>query len=89
MADQPGAVSVGPRSFLAVFSVAWALVVVWLALSMPPEQRLLSAGPVAVVGAVIGALGYLSMVKRRAVRARQDSIQKMLKLRRQERETKK
>lgn len=87
MAGQPGAGSLGPRFFIAVFSVTWAIVVLWLALSAPPDGRLLSAGPVAVVGVVIGALGYLSMIKRRAVRARQASIQKMLELRRQEKGT--
>jgi hypothetical protein len=85
MPDDSGGSVLVPRVFIGIFAVVWALVVVILVMGLPPDQRLLSAGPLAVVGAVIGALGYMSMVKRRAVRDRQKAMERMLEQRRRER----
>jgi flagellar basal body-associated protein FliL len=80
-----------PLMFVVIFAIAWALVMLWFVssegMSSPSssaQQRLPAAAPLAVVGAVICALGYLSMVKRRAMRRSQSSLNRLLEQRRQE-----
>jgi uncharacterized membrane-anchored protein len=91
MTEQPQRPDRVPQWFIIIFAVAWSLVVLWLVSfsgnSSPPmssQQRLVAAAPLAVVGAVICALGYLSMVKRRAMRRSQSSLNRLLERRRQE-----
>jgi hypothetical protein len=91
MTEQPQKPDRIPLLFIAIFSVAWALVVLWFVSSndmspvaSSPEQRLLAAAPLAVVGAIICALGYLSMLKRRGLRRNRSSLEKLLEQRRQE-----
>ena len=77
----------GPLAFIAAFAVVWTLVVAAVTSTMPSgpwEGRLLAVAPLGVVGAVICALGYLSLMKRRAIRRHQSSLQKMLEERRRE-----
>jgi len=91
MTEQPRKTDRIPMMFVAIFATAWALVVILFVLSdngspasFSPQQRLWAAAPLAVVGAVICALGYLSMVKRRAMRRSRSSLDRLLEQRRQE-----
>jgi hypothetical protein len=76
-----------PLAFIAAFAAVWTLVVAWVGATTPSgpwEGRFLAIAPLAVVGAVICALGYLSLIKRRAIRNHQSSLKKILEERRRE-----
>jgi len=79
-----------PILFIVVFAIAWSALVFWYvafagAQSMPstPQQRLWAAPPLVVVGAVICALGYMSLLKRRAMRGTRQSLDRLLEQSRQ------
>ena len=91
MTEKPQRPDRVPLMFLVIFAIAWALVVLWFAgpagMSSPsssPQQRILAVAPLAVVGAVICTLGYMSMVKRRAMHRSRSSLNRLLEQRRQE-----
>lgn len=64
---------------------AWTVMVIVLTASVPPAQRVLLAGSLLAVGGLICGMGYLSTLRRRALRQRQDSLRRMLERRRRER----
>jgi hypothetical protein len=70
---------------LAAGYVAWVLIVLTITSSVQPAQRVLVAGPLLAIGALITGMGYLSLIRRRALRVRQSSLERMLELRRRER----
>jgi NADH:ubiquinone oxidoreductase subunit K len=79
-----------PFFIIAVFAVGWSVVVALFVAygggstgGSTPGGRLWTAAPLAVVGAVICALGYMSMLKRRAMRRSQSSLERLLKQARQ------
>lgn len=70
---------------LAAGYVAWVVIVLFITSSVEPAQRVLVAGPLLAIGALITGMGYLSLIRRRALRMRQSSLERMLELRRRER----
>lgn len=71
--------------FLAAGYAAWAVIVLYITATVQPAQRVLVAGPLLGMGALICGMGYLSLIRRRALRARQSSLERLLELRRRER----
>ncbi len=71
--------------FLAAGYVAWVIIVLYITSPVEPAQRVLVAGPLLGMGALIAGMGYLSLLRRRALRQRQSSLERMLELRRRER----
>ena len=76
----------GPLMLLLLGYAGWTVVVLSFTASAPPAQRVLLAGSLLAVGGLVCGMGYLSALRRRALRQRQDSLQRMLERRRRERE---
>jgi hypothetical protein len=69
---------------LAAGYAAWVVVVLYYTASLPPAQRFLVAGTLLAVGGLVCGMGYLSTLRRSALRQRQDSLQRLLEKRRRE-----
>ena len=75
-----------PLLIVAVVIAAWATAVVFYARTFPDGQGILAGGALFGVGCLIAGMGYLSMLRRVAMRNRERSMQKLLEKRRRERE---
>jgi len=76
-----------PPALLALVAgyAVWAVVVLYITSTVALPQRAIVAGTLLAIGALVGGMGYLSTLRRRAMRARQDSLQRILEKRRKER----
>jgi uncharacterized membrane protein YidH (DUF202 family) len=63
---------------------AWVVTVLFITSSGVPAQRALIAGTLMAVGGLVCGMGYLSILRRSALRQRQDSLQRLLDKRRRE-----
>jgi hypothetical protein len=75
-----------PLFIVAVVIAAWAVAVVFYASTFPDGEGVLAGGALFGVGCLIAGMGYLSMLRRSAMRKRESSMKKLLEKRRQERE---
>ena len=71
--------------YLAAGFAAWAVTVLYITATVEPAARVLVAGPLLAMGALILGMGYLSILRRRALRKRQDTLGRLLEKSRNER----
>jgi uncharacterized membrane protein YidH (DUF202 family) len=69
---------------LAAGYAAWVVIVLYITSTGAPAQRALLAGTLLAVGGLICGMGYLSILRRSALRQRQDALQRLLDKRRRE-----
>ena len=82
--DTPARPSMPVVLLIIAFS-AWTSMVLYLTAPIPPGQRVFVAGSLLAVGALICGMGYLSTLRRGALRKRQETLDKLLEMRRRER----
>ena len=75
-----------PLAIISVVIAAWGVAVTLYARSMPAPQGVYAGGALFAVGCLIAGMGYLSMLRREALRKRESSLKKILEERRRERE---
>jgi len=86
MSDETSSGPLPALLLLVAGYAAWVVIVLYITSSVLPAQRVLVAGSLLAVGALVCGMGYLSTIRRRAMRQRQDSLQRILEKRRRERD---
>lgn len=71
--------------YLAAGYAAWAVIVLYITAPVEPAARVLVAGPLLAMGALICGMGYLSLLRRRALHERRDTLGRLLEKSRRER----
>jgi len=69
---------------LSMYTV-WVVIVLVITAPLALVQRVLVAGPLLAIGGLLCGMGYLSSLRRRALRRREGSLQRLLEQRRRER----
>jgi hypothetical protein len=57
---------------------AWVVIVLCITSSVEPGARVLVAGPLLAMGALISGMGYLSLLRRRALNERREALGRLL-----------
>jgi len=85
MAGKEGVGIPRPAAVLVAVLAGWTAFVIFYISGVPAGQRPLLGGSLFGVGCLLAGMGYLSMLRRQAMRQRQQSLAAILEKRRRER----